>query len=154
MFLTFGARISMSTPTIIWTNVGLLITPQGTNLYGILKEITNSFCRHSFQKVVCRKTSIFVETQYATLFSQIIIRPTVHDLVCKTTRWASSGCCNRIWDQALLTRWGKIYIISQEICTRVCCALLCCGYAIVHNEFTSGIYPYSSGLLCWHWGNR
>ena len=46
------------------------------------------------------------------------------------------------------------YSISQEICTRVCCALLCCGYAIVHNEFTWSIYPYSSGLLCWHWGNR
>ena len=29
-----------------------------------------------------------------------------------------------------------IYSISQEICTRFCCALLCCGYAIVHNEFT------------------
>ena len=27
------------------------------------------------------------------------------------------------------------YSISQEICTRFCCALLCCGYAIVHNEF-------------------
>ena len=26
-----------------------------------------------------------------------------------------------------------IYSISQEICTRFCCALLCCGYAIVHN---------------------
>ena len=47
-----------------------------------------------------------------------------------------------------------IYSISQEICTRFCCALLCCGYAIVHNEFTWSIYPYSSGLLCWHWGNR
>ena len=34
------------------------------------------------------------------------------------------------------------YSMSQEICTRYCCALLCCGY------------PYSSGLLCWHWGNR
>ena len=44
--------------------------------------------------------------------------------------------------------------ISQEICTRFCCALLCCGYAIAHNEFTWSIYPYSSGLLCWHWGNR
>ena len=41
------------------------------------------------------------------------------------------------------------YSISQEICTRFCCALLCCGYAIVHNEFTWSIYPYSSGLLCW-----
>ena len=48
----------------------------------------------------------------------------------------------------------RTYSISQEICTRFCCALLCCGYAIVHNEFTWSIYPYSSGLLCWHWGNR
>ena len=47
-----------------------------------------------------------------------------------------------------------VYSISQEICTRVCFALLCCGYAIVSNEFTWNIYPYSSGLLCWHWGNR
>ena len=47
-----------------------------------------------------------------------------------------------------------LYSISQEICTRFCCALLCCGYAIVHNEFTLSIYPHSSGLLCWHWGNR
>ena len=46
------------------------------------------------------------------------------------------------------------YSISQEICTRFCCALLCCGYAIVHNEFTWSIYPYSLGLLYWHWGNR
>ena len=46
------------------------------------------------------------------------------------------------------------YSISQEICTRFCCALLCWGYTIVHNEFTRSIYPYSSGLLCWHWGNR
>ena len=53
-----------------------------------------------------------------------------------------------------LNQFCKIYSISQEICTRFCCALLCCGYAIVHNEFTWSIYPYSSGLLCWHWGNR
>ena len=57
------------------------------------------------------------------------------------------------WRQ-LSCHWGRIYSISQEICTRFCCALLCCGYAIVHNEFTWSIYPYSSGLLCWHWGNR
>ena len=49
---------------------------------------------------------------------------------------------------------GPVYSISQEICKRFCCALLCCGYTIVHNEFTWRIYPYSSGLLCWHWGNR
>ena len=52
--------------------------------------------------------------------------------------------------------WSVLYSysISQEICTRFCCALLCCGYAIIHNEFTWSIYPYSLGLLCWHWGNR
>ena len=49
---------------------------------------------------------------------------------------------------------AHLYSISQEICTRFYCALLCCGYAIVHNEFTWSINPYSSGLLCWHWGNR
>ena len=46
------------------------------------------------------------------------------------------------------------YSISQEICTRFCCALLCCGYVIVRNEFTWSIHPHSPGLLCWHWGNR
>ena len=55
-----------------------------------------------------------------------------------------------IWEKMPLRR----YSISQEICIRFCCALLCCGYAIVHNEFTWIFYPYSSGLLCWHWGNR
>ena len=49
---------------------------------------------------------------------------------------------------------SDIYSIYQEICTRFCCALLCCGYAIVHNEFRWSIYPNSSGLLWWHWGNR
>ena len=64
-----------------------------------------------------------------------------------------SGDCNvcKLW------RWEQncevSYSISQEICTRFCCALLYCGYAIGHNEFTWSIYLYSSGLLCWHWGN-
>ena len=52
-----------------------------------------------------------------------------------------------------LNDWSS-YSISQEICPRFCCALLRCGYAIVHNEFTWSIYSYSSGLLCWHWSNR
>ena len=61
--------------------------------------------------------------------------------------------CPSFWD--VLCPWKKAtqiqrldYSISQEICTRFCCALLCSGYAIVHNEFTWSIYPYSSGLLC------
>ena len=40
------------------------------------------------------------------------------------------------------------------LCFVLCFVLLCCGYAIVHNEFTWSIYPSPSGLLCWHWGNR
>ena len=76
------------------------------------------------------------------------------------------GISNKWWFHCLLNSllenhkalyywpYMREYSISQEICTRFCCALLCCGYAIVHNEFTWSIYPYSSGLLCWHWGNR
>ena len=59
-----------------------------------------------------------------------------------------------IWSAAGMWQRKMKYSVSQEICTRFCCALLCCGYAIVHNELTWSIYPYSSGLLCWHWGNR
>ena len=40
-----------------------------------------------------------------------------------------------------------VYSIAPEICTRFCCALLCCGYAIVHNEFAWSIYSYSSGCF-------
>ena len=63
-------------------------------------------------------------------------------------------CNSRRWDPKSWSpsnMWFNHYSISQEICTRFCCALLCCGDAIVHNEFTWSIYPYSSGLLCWHW---
>ena len=55
-------------------------------------------------------------------------------------------------ENSLRRSLGRKYSISQEICTRFCCALLCCGDAIVHNEFTWSIHPYSSGLICWHWG--
>ena len=54
----------------------------------------------------------------------------------------------------IMTVNKRSYSISHELCTRFCCALLCCCYSIVYNEFTWSIYPYSSGLLCWHWGNR
>ena len=67
------------------------------------------------------------------------------------------NCDSFSWEHCLAhvsVPWGSPYSISQKVCTRFCCALLCCGYAIVHNAFTWSIYPYSSGLLCWHWGNR
>ena len=59
-----------------------------------------------------------------------------------------------VWYCQRQCSYPKGYSISQVICTRFRCALLCCGYAIVNDEFTWSIYPYSSGLLCWHWGNR
>ena len=68
---------------------------------------------------------------------------------CNITRLISTRSCLQNCNYKCRT-----YSVSQEICTWFCCALLCCGYAIVHNEFTWSIYPYSSGLLCWHWGNR
>ena len=74
-------------------------------------------------------------------------------VLCRIWLWVGFGVLSIYSSGSLLWPWGK-YSISQEICTRFCCALLCCGYAIVHHEFTWSIYPYSSGLLCWHWGNR
>ena len=75
---------------------------------------------------------------------------------CMTRALMSNDCycpwCMSTWQSNMNCRYQ--YSISQEICTQFCCALLCCGYTIVHNEFTWSIYPYSSGLLCWHWGNR
>ena len=65
--------------------------------------------------------------------------------------WKKTTKLPEIWD--IMTLMWHCYSISQEICTRFCCALLCCGYVIIHNEFKWYIYPYSSGLLCWHWGN-
>ena len=73
------------------------------------------------------------------------------NLESSTTKQSATQPC--VYFMGYTVGWYT-YSISQEICTRFCCALLCCGYAIVHNEFTWSIYPYSSGLLCWHWGNR
>ena len=50
-------------------------------------------------------------------------------------------------------QWQRLCLATHTVYPKKF-ALLCCGYAIVHNEFTWSIYPFSSGLLCWHWGNR
>ena len=47
-----------------------------------------------------------------------------------------------------------IQYIARNMHTVFCRALLFYGHVMVHNEFTWSINPYSSGLLCWHWGNR
>ena len=53
---------------------------------------------------------------------------------------------------AILTL-SHVQYIPRNMNTVLLC-FVCCGYAIIHNEFTWSIYPYSSGFLCWHWGNR
>ena len=108
---------------------------------------------------------IFVDFTLGWLSVQRLHLPVHSGLPCcsrnplQSPMWHPSS--RMLWPQVLSQPWqitNKAYSItystSQEICTRFCCALLCCGYAIVHNEFTWSIYPYSSGLLCWHWGNR
>ena len=80
-------------------------------------------------------------------------------LRCQSKVSRSSWCHDVKISRKLVDKYFRfivagVYSISQEICTRFCCALFCCGYAIIHNEFTWSIYPYSPGLLCWHCGNR
>ena len=61
----------------------------------------------------------------------------------------------------MITPWHRAafritlsYSISQEICKSF--VVLC--FVVVMQSFIMNshiyIYPYSSGLLCWHWGNR
>ena len=45
------------------------------------------------------------------------------------------------------------YSTAHEICTYSCCAMFCCVY-IFFNGSIWLIFPYSSGLLHWHWGNH
>ena len=104
---------------------------------------------------ICYKAEVYSKEQnlhhcfLCSFFSLTPFHITLYNRYWGTYAMASSPFCH-VW----MSDADVLYSISQEICTRFCCALLCCGYAIVHNEFTWCIYPYSSGLLCWHWGNR
>ena len=98
----------------------------------------------------------FIMNDCVTTTKQSTTKPCAYFLgytVCDHLLWIHVKHWSIFFRYVSLAR-EQSYSISQEICTRFCCALLCCGYAIVHNEFTWSIYPYSSGLLCWHWGNR
>ena len=107
---------------------------------------------------------IVIRTEPATNLLYIIVAVIISVSWCTRLKWLRPvrvpllQCQTVRVNSKSQTRWSRPrdwkYSISQEICTRFCCALLCCGYAIVHNEFTWRIYPYSSGLFCWHWGNR
>ena len=92
------------------------------------------------KKLIIMGKLLFIWLTRPTLVSSSILAP--------SSQW------NQHRPESTSEYLSNLYSISQEMCTRFCCALLCCGYAIVHNEFTWSIYPYSSGLLCWHWGNR
>ena len=133
---------------IIWTNAGiLLIGPLGTNFNEISIEIhTSSFKKmHLKMSGKCRP--------FCFGLNVVIIKWIWYVYSCLHFCFNIPIYVPCIFIITIITR-ESAYNIPQEICTRFCCALLCCGYAIVHNEFTWSIYPYSSGLLCWHWGNR
>ena len=132
---------------ITWTNVGiLLIGPLGKNFSEMLIKIHAFPFKKIYFKMSSgkwRPFSLGLNVLKKHLKALLYIVNTFTNAVVK------------LWDQGM--RWGPLpyhYSISQEICTRFCGALHCCGYAIVYIEFTWRIYPYSSGLLCWHWGNR
>ena len=109
--------------------------------YGKISQCITT-TKHSKAKTVC----IFLGIYCMPFFSKLSSSPPHESYVLPWLSLSSVVCT--IW-----TDWGNVQYIPR-ICTRFCCALLCCGYAIFHNEFTWSIYPYSSGLLCWHWGNR
>ena len=55
----------------------------------------------------------------------------------RITRSFDMGIAVSPAQKSTLTSMGSLNnTVSQEICTRFCCVLHCCGYAIVHNEFT------------------
>ena len=57
-------------------------------------------------------------------------------------RWVLHCQVTTDWNAGIVeARPIHVYSISQEICTRFRCALISCGYAIVHNESTWNIYP-------------
>ena len=67
------------------------------------------------------------------------------------TFYTLSGACltDASWCKSLICS------ISHETCTWFGCALFGCGYIYVFNGGYMGwIYPYSSWLLHWYWGNR
>ena len=146
------------------------------NIYEWIDDISRQ--RHQFKKTLVVQYGLLMirdKFRYSRNFALTIARdiqapPLTVSVLCSIFgHWGSPGsknltswkprscrCYTLPW---LMLMWRhqapgqQQYSISQEMCTRFCCALLCCGYAIVHNEFTWSIYPYSSGLLCWHCGN-
>ena len=156
----------------IWTNAGiLLIGPLGTNFSEFL-IIIHTF---SFNKMQLKMSSakwrpfclglnvlsyflpccVHMRTWLGVSYSLCYWMQNVSFIdAVRYLIFTTSIALEQVRTKYELLCEDSAYSISQEICTPICCALLCCGYAIVHNEFTWSIYPYSSGLLCWHWGNR
>ena len=68
-----------------------------------------------------------------------------HNAICSLV--SGNNACHYKSSRGVTGIFREYCSLSQEICTRFCCALLCCGYAIVHNELAWSIYPYSSGCF-------
>ena len=65
--------------------------------------------------------------------------------------WSAALSSVQCWGYALSLQQQQThswpYSIAQWICTRFCCALLCCGYVIVHNDFTWSIIHIHQGYF-------
>ena len=57
-------------------------------------------------------------------------------------------------ESTMVYRYNRIKWGIQYIPRNMHTVLLCFALLWLCNEFTWSIYPYSSGLLCWHWCNR
>ena len=112
------------------------------------------------QAIIWTSAGILLIGSFGTNISEIVPFIHFHSRKCIWKCHLQNGVYYRLGPNvlAMMLRCANVfctwYSISHEICTRFCFALLCCGYAIIHNDFTWSIYPYSSGSLCWHWGNR
>ena len=111
------------------------------------------FCYEQSGKVLSHATILMF--QYDMTFYWLIPSPLRccdnHTCPCLKTcsfKYAAFDLLNPIFIDVENTEYPKKYAHGFV----VLCFVV--GHAIVHNEFKWSIYPYSSGLLCWHWGNR
>ena len=68
-------------------------------------------------------------------------------------KWSSDVPTTSEWSTILLPiKVHPILEIWQY--TQLCCALFCLGYITFSIRFMGFFYPYTPGLLHWHWGDH
>ena len=123
---------------IIWTNAGiLLIGPLGTSFIEIFIGIQTFSFKEMHLKMSYGKWRPFcLGLNVLMNHIDIDVGPWLarHNFCDARDRLTPGIVTLHIPPSRIITAVSP-YSISQEICTRFCCALLCCGYVIVHNEF-------------------